>query len=319
MEVQFLRPDLSHFLLTFIDLFKCAPGKKKCLCKSEHVTRGGTQWAIIRLHPWEVPQLLADLRWYETWWTWWTVQSTHSEGSMQVQRVLLTLLHHKLYPQENVPQVQLISVEGAWQLTRSQVLKHTHTQLWLFKEVKSIFKKKKRKSIENPWLATWLVQCLWKQVASMFTSWNGNERTSVGTFFFLYMWLICWIRLLSTQMMPRSNFWTPRMCLSISTSRRSLARRRGTTFWRFRSNTPIVKFGVKRGNDYLKYLVTWVKVRANPVPTTDRYSCSVAVNVDDNRGSVFRWSGATFSHSGQARRQGDASRQNQRIVPRSRL
>ena len=28
MEVQFLRPDLSHFLLTFIDLFKCAPGKK---------------------------------------------------------------------------------------------------------------------------------------------------------------------------------------------------------------------------------------------------------------------------------------------------
>lgn len=49
---------------------------------------------------------------------------------MQVQRVLLTLLHHKLYPQENVPQVQLISVEGAWQLTRSQVLKNkTHTQL----------------------------------------------------------------------------------------------------------------------------------------------------------------------------------------------
>ena len=143
MEVQFLRPDLSHFLLTFIDLFKMCTWEKKCLCKSEHVTRGGTQWAIIRLHPWEVPQLLADLRWYETWWTWWTVQSTHSEGSMQVQRVLLTLLHHKLYPQENVPQVQLISVEGAWQLTRSQVLKNkTHTQLWLFKEVKSIFKKK---------------------------------------------------------------------------------------------------------------------------------------------------------------------------------
>lgn len=44
-------------------------------------------------------------------------------------------------------------------------------------------------------------------------------------------------------MMPRSNFWMPRMCLRVSTSLRSLARRRGTTFWRFRRTTPISSWG----------------------------------------------------------------------------
>lgn len=42
---------------------------------------------------------------------------------MQIQGLLLTLLHHELDPQENVPEVQLIPVKRAGQLTGSQVLK----------------------------------------------------------------------------------------------------------------------------------------------------------------------------------------------------
>lgn len=43
---------------------------------------------------------------------------------MQVEGVLVALLHHKLHTQKDVPKVQLIPVEGTWQLTRSQVLKN---------------------------------------------------------------------------------------------------------------------------------------------------------------------------------------------------
>lgn len=79
------------------------------------------------------------------------------------------------------------------------------------------------------------------------------------------MWFICRILLLSTQTMPRSNFWMPSMCLSMSTSLRSLARRRGTTFWRFRSTTPI---SPKNGTTEITRLqgtpVTWARVKDDP-------------------------------------------------------
>lgn len=42
---------------------------------------------------------------------------------MQVEGLLLTLFHHILNPQENIPEVQLISMKWARQLTRSEVLK----------------------------------------------------------------------------------------------------------------------------------------------------------------------------------------------------
>lgn len=42
---------------------------------------------------------------------------------MQIEGFLPTLLHHELDPQENVPEVELISMKGARQFTRSQVLK----------------------------------------------------------------------------------------------------------------------------------------------------------------------------------------------------
>lgn len=48
---------------------------------------------------------------------------THSEGSMQVEGIFLTLSHHILNPQENITKVQLISMKWARQLTRSEVLK----------------------------------------------------------------------------------------------------------------------------------------------------------------------------------------------------
>lgn len=47
----------------------------------------------------------------------------YSKDSVQIQGFLLTLLHHKLNSQENVPKVLLISVKGARHFTRSQVLK----------------------------------------------------------------------------------------------------------------------------------------------------------------------------------------------------
>lgn len=42
---------------------------------------------------------------------------------MQVEGILLTLFHHILNPQENIPKVQLISMKWARQLTRPEVLK----------------------------------------------------------------------------------------------------------------------------------------------------------------------------------------------------
>lgn len=42
---------------------------------------------------------------------------------MQIYGFLLTLPHHKLDPQENVPKVQLISMKRTRHLTRSQVLR----------------------------------------------------------------------------------------------------------------------------------------------------------------------------------------------------
>lgn len=80
VEVQLLRPDLSYFLSTFIDLSKNTQvpihNSQQQMCtlkenvsKSEQMSGGGTQWAVISLHPWEVQQPLVDLRWYETWWT----------------------------------------------------------------------------------------------------------------------------------------------------------------------------------------------------------------------------------------------------------
>lgn len=49
--------------------------------------------------------------------------ATHCKSTVQIQGFLPTLLHHKLYPQENVPKVQLISMKGARQLTGSYVLR----------------------------------------------------------------------------------------------------------------------------------------------------------------------------------------------------
>lgn len=80
VEVQLLRPDLSYFLSTFIDLSKNTQvpihNSQQQMCtlkRKEQMSGGGTQWAVISLHPWEVPQLLVDLRWW-----WWNMMNTHS-------------------------------------------------------------------------------------------------------------------------------------------------------------------------------------------------------------------------------------------------